>query len=553
MSEVFARPLPMLLLNNIRRPRFTLHPLWFSFIAAILLTVSLNAPFVQQLESKISGQYALQSSLVLLLFFLNWLLLVLFSFRITQKPVLLLLFLTGALSHYFISHFGIVIDKEMLQNAAETDIAEASAMLTSHLLWSVVMLMILPLLLCRWIQTPYPAARRYAGHWLLLVLSILIAIVGFATLNRAEFTTFFRNFQEVKQYALPISPLAASISWSKSYAAEQFPTAFLMQGQDATQPLLARTEKPRLIVLVLGETARSQQFSLNGYSRQTNPQLSSLPVISFSDVSACGTATAHSVPCMFSNMGREQYDEQIAKNSSNVLDILQYAAIQVSWLDNNSGCKGVCNRVNHRLLFEQQHPLCSDGQCHDDLLLEALEQELAQTVTGDRLIVLHQLGSHGPEYYKRSQANQKKFMPECRDKQLQNCTPSEVVNAYDNSIIATDALLAKVITRLQQQTDTVPAMLYLSDHGESLGENGVYLHGMPYWMAPKTQTQIPMIWWMSDPFANAQSLSASCLKQQSTKALSHDHLFHSLLGLFKVKTTLYQPAMDMLQPCQQNQ
>ena len=553
MSEVFTRPLPRLLLKHIRRPRFTLHPLWFSLVASFLLTVSLNGLFLQQVSLKITGQYGLQTSLFLLLFLLNWLLLVLFSFKFSQKPVLLLLFLTGAVSHYFISHFGIVIDKEMLQNAVETDIAEASAMLTSHLLWSVIILMILPLLMCRWIQTPYPAARRYAGQWLLLTISILIAIVGLATLNRAEFTTFFRNFKEVKQYALPISPLAASISWSKSYAAEMFPTAFLLQGQDAIQPFAARTEHPRLIVLVLGETARSQQFSLNGYARSTNPQLSTLPVISFSNVSACGTATAHSVPCMFSNMGREHYEEQIAKNSSNVLDILQYAAINVSWLDNNSGCKGVCNRVNHRLLFEQQHPLCVEGQCHDELLLEALEQELARPITGDRLIVLHQLGSHGPEYFKRSQNNQKKFLPECRDKQLQNCTQSEVVNAYDNSIIATDALLAKVIARLQQQTDTVPAMLYLSDHGESLGENGVYLHGMPYWMAPKTQTQIPMIWWMSEPFAKAQQLSGTCLKQQSASALSHDHLFHSLLGLFKVRTTLYQPTMDLMQPCQTQQ
>jgi lipid A ethanolaminephosphotransferase len=182
-------------------------------------------------------------------------------------------------------------------------------------------------------------------------------------------------------------------------------------------------------------------------------------------------------------------------------------------------------------------------------LLQALEQELAKPISGDRLIVLHQLGSHGPEYFKRSLPAQKQFKPECTDKQLQNCSQSNVVNAYDNSILATDQLLAAVIRRLAQQTDSVPAMLYLSDHGESLGENGVYLHGMPYWMAPATQTQVPMIWWMSDQFSMSQQLSKTCLPLQANKELSHDHLFHSLLGLFKVRTTLYRPELDFLRPC----
>ena len=551
MSEVVVRSLTLgTFTTAFNRPRLSMHPLLFAVLGALLLSLSLNWPFLNQLQAKIPGQFALQASLLGLLFLLNVLLVLLFSIKFTQKPALLMLFLLGAVSHYFISRFGIVIDRDMLQNAVETDIAEASAMLTPALLGSVSLQLIFPLLMCRWVQTPYPSALRFAKQWLLLLVLVLSSIVGLAALNRAEFTTFFRNFKEVKQYALPLSPLAATISWSKAFAAEQFPTPFLMQGQDATQPFAVRTEKPRLIVLVLGETARARQFSLNGYPRQTNPQLSQLPVVSFANVSSCGTATAHSVPCMFSNMGREHYEEKIAKNSSNVLDILQYAAINVSWLDNNSGCKGVCERVDTQLLFkQQQNPLCKEGQCHDDILLQALEQELATPKSGDRLIVLHQLGSHGPEYFKRSLPAQKQFLPECTDKQLQNCTQSSVVNAYDNSIVATDQLLAKIIRRLARQTDSAPAMLYLSDHGESLGENGVYLHGMPYWMAPATQTQVPMIWWMSEQYAAAQHLSKNCLGQQARQQLSHDHLFHSLLGLFKVRTELYRKELDLMQPC----
>lgn len=551
MSEVLVRPLTNgSYLRDFYRPRLSIHPLLFAVLGALLLSISLNLPFLHQLQAKIPGQDLLQVSLFGLLFLLNLLLVLLFSNKYSQKPALLLLFVFGAISHYFISRFGIVIDRDMLQNAVETDVAEASAMLTPAMLGSVSLLLVLPLLMCRWIQTPYPATLRYTKQWLLLLVIVLSSIVGLAAIHRAEFTTFFRNFKEVKQYALPLSPLAAALSWSKAFAAEQFPTPFIMQGQDATQPFAVRTEKPRLIVLVLGETARAAQFSLNGYPRQTNAELKKLPVVSFQNVSSCGTATAHSVPCMFSNMGRDHYEEKTAKNSSNVLDILQYAAINVSWLDNNSGCKGVCARVDTQLLFnQQQNPLCKEGQCHDAVLLQALEQELTKPVSGDRLIVLHQLGSHGPEYIKRSLPAQKQFMPECTDKQLQNCSQSDVVNAYDNSIIATDQLLAAVIKRLAQQTDSAPAMLYLSDHGESLGENGVYLHGMPYWMAPATQTQVPMIWWMSGQYSASQQLSATCLSQQANKALSHDHLFHSLLGMFKVRTTLYRPELDLMQPC----
>jgi lipid A ethanolaminephosphotransferase len=551
MSEVIVRSLTLgTFTTEFNRPRLSMHPLLFAVLGALLLSFSLNWPFFAQLQTKIPSQIGLQASLLGLLLLLNLLLVLLFSIKFTQKPALLVLFLLGAVSHYFISRFGIVIDRDMLQNVAETDIAEASAMLTPALLGSVSLQLVFPLLMCRWVHTPYPTALRFAKQWLLLMVIVLSSIIGLAAMNRAEFTTFFRNFKEVKQYALPMSPLAASISWSKAFAAEQFPTPFLMQGQDATQPFAVRTEKPRLIVLVLGETARAGQFALNGYPRQTNPELSQLPVVSFANVSSCGTATAHSVPCMFSNMGREHYEEKIAKNSSNVLDILQYAAINVSWLDNNSGCKGVCERVDTQLLFkQQQNPLCDAGQCHDEVLLQALEQELAKPKSGDRLIVLHQLGSHGPEYFKRSLPEQKQFMPECTDKQLQNCTQSSVVNAYDNSILATDQLLAAVIRRLAQQTDSATAMLYLSDHGESLGENGVYLHGMPYWMAPATQTQVPMIWWMSDQYAVSQQLSKSCLGQQAKQQLSHDHLFHSLLGLFKVRTELYRSELDLMQPC----
>lgn len=526
------------------------HPFWFALISALGMTLLLNGPFLAAVQAKVPAQYGLQLNLMAILFLLNLLLLVLFSFRRLQKPMALLLFAIGAFSYYFIDSFGIVIDKDMLQNAFETDPAEAQAVLTVSMVWQVLGLMLFPLLCSGLIKVRLLPRKEFLLHWIIALLLVLLSLFSLVASGYSELAPFFRNYKEVKHLALPFSPVSAAVSFSKQALKQQFPYEFIQLGQDAVQPLAARTATPRLIVLVLGETARTDHFQLNGYARATNPQLSHLPVYSFSDVSSCGTATAHSVPCMFSIMGRQNYDEAIAKNSSNVLDVLQHAGIDVSWLDNNSGCKGVCQRINTKLLFEQQHnPLCTEGQCLDTILLQALEQQLEKPLTSDRLIVLHQLGSHGPEYFKRSSVKDKAFLPECTDKQLQLCQNAEIVNAYDNSIVATDSLLAAVIHRLNRQHNNQTALLYLSDHGESLGENGIYLHGLPYWMAPKAQTQVPMLWWMSKAYAASQQLTSDCVAAKQHNSYSHDNLFHSLLGMFQIKTTVYQSGKDIFRPC----
>jgi lipid A ethanolaminephosphotransferase len=526
------------------------HPLWFAFISAIGLTLLLNGHFLQAVQAKVPGQYGLQLNLVAILFLLNLLLVVLFSFRRLQKTAVLVFFAIGAFSYYFIDSFGIVIDKEMLQNAVETDVAEAKGILTVSMIWQVFGMMLFPILCISLIKVRSLPAMQFFKHWLLALVLVVLSLGSLIASGFSELAPFFRNYKDVKHLALPFSPMSAAVSFSSDLIKQQFPTKFVQLGQDAVQPLAVKTDKPRLIVLVLGETARADHFQLNGYARPTNPKLSQLPVYSFKDVSSCGTATAHSVPCMFSNMGRENYKETIAKNSSNILDVLATAGINVNWLDNNSGCKGVCARVPTELVFEQQqNPLCTDGQCLDPILLEALDKQLQQPLTSDRLIVLHQMGSHGPEYYRRSAGSDKVFLPECTDKQIQLCAPSDIVNAYDNSIVATDSLLAGVIERLNKEQNYQTAMFYLSDHGESLGESGIYLHGLPYWMAPKAQTQVPMLWWMSDAYASSQQLTSECIAARQQNPYSHDNLFHSLLGMFKVSTDLYQSGKDIFHTC----
>jgi len=298
------------------------------------------------------------------------------------------------------------------------------------------------------------------------------------------------------------------------------------------------------VVLVVGETARAEEFSLNGYTRITNPQLSSRNVTTFTDVQACGTDTAESLPCMFFHLGKDHYSRNKAKQYENLLDVLQRAGVQILWRDNNSGSKGVGDRVKYEDMSNaKDEALCSGGECYDEILLKGLDKILDQN-SGELLVVLHQKGSHGPSYYKRSPKDFEKFVPECTKDNVQDCDLQSIINAYDNTIVYTDYVLSRLIDLLKTQKYAT-AMLYVSDHGESLGENNIYLHGLPYAIAPKQQTQIPMIFWASSSFLREKALDSALLAKHRSDHFSHDNLFHSLLGLFNVETALYRPELDL--------
>lgn len=539
-----------LVVPDIEHPARSWHPLLLMLVAAASMTLMLNGPFYTALQTNIPGQAGLQFTLIFLVFLLNLMLLLLIAHGRLLKPVVLLLFFAGSLSLYFNQAFGVLIDKDMLQNAIETDPAEARGLLSGGLVLHLLQWMLFPLLLVSLVRVQRLSRRMYWQHFLVACMLFIVTLTAVGATQYAELASFFRNFRAVKHLALPVSPVIAGVSLAAKSVKAQVPQEFHALASDATRQ--QSTGRPKLLVLVVGETARADHFQLNGYPRSTNPLLSKLPVVSFRQVSSCGTATAHSVPCMFSVMTRDNYDESTAKTSSNVLDILQATGVAASWFDNNSGCKGVCDRIPSEFLFQQPDPRCKDGQCLDDVLLDALARALKTKTDGDRIIVVHQLGSHGPEYFKRSSGADKVFMPECEDKQLQLCDRAEIINAYDNSIVATDRLLASIIAQLHQQEDYNAAMLYMSDHGESLGENGVYLHGLPYFMAPEQQTHIPLIWWMSSGYQAIAKLNTDCLAKSRNQSLSHDHLFHSLLGIFSVKTSLYQQSLDMFSGCRIN-
>jgi lipid A ethanolaminephosphotransferase len=313
---------------------------------------------------------------------------------------------------------------------------------------------------------------------------------------------------------------------------------------------MRQRQRPLVVVMVIGETARTANWGLSGYARQTTPRLAELGVVNFADVTSCGTNTEVSLPCMFAPVGRRHYDEDTIGGSESLLHVAARAGVDVHWLDNQLGCKGVCEGLPSETINSRSSPgLCENGRCLDEALLQGLDARLAQ-VRGTHLWVMHPLGNHGPSYFRRYPAAFARFQPECRDDDLRQCSVEAIINSYDNALLYTDHVLAGLIAKLrarEREVDTL--LLYVSDHGESLGEKGLFLHGVPYPIAPAEQIRVPMVMWASQGAAAAVGVSWDCLQRRAAEPAQHDHLFHTLLGLLDVGTALHEPRWDLTSGC----
>ena len=471
--------------------------------------------------------------------------------RWTARPLLTFVVVASAAAAYFMSAYSVLLDPPMIRNVIATDRREAGELIAWPLLGAVLAWSALPLafIWCvriehvRWIK----AFALRAGC---VAAALLVAVLAILPVSR-DFASLMRNQRELRYLITPgnfIYGLAASLgAGARDVRAAREPV-----GTDARVIHLAYAGRPRVFVIVVGETARAANFSLLGYARPTTPELAKLDVTAFRDVKSCGTSTEVSVPCMFSPFGREDYDERRIRNSEGLLDVLAHAGFAVKWVDNQSGCKGVCNGagVEYRKIDPRDgSPLCRSDECYDGVLVQQLESELAR-IQGDTVIVLHMMGNHGPAYFRRYPPAFRRFTPDCATAELRNCTREEVVNAYDNAILYTDYVLAGIVHTLGKHSPALDTgMLYVSDHGESLGEHGLYLHGLPYSIAPETQTHVPMVVWLAAGYAGPGEVDMDCLRRESGGSFSHDNLFHSVLGLLDVATAAYRPERDLFRPC----
>lgn len=438
--------------------------------------------------------------------------------------------------------YHIVVDDSMIRNTFQTNLNESMDLLTLKQVLYFIFLGVIPSYFIYKTDIEYRSLKLELISKIKTILLSLLVIISCVMIFSKYYTSFFREHK----------PLRYSINptyWI--YSIGKYINLTFSSGKIIVKPIgldakiTTKNKQHKIVIMVVGEAARADHFSLNGYGKDTNPLLEKDNVIDYTHFYSCGTSTAHSVPCMFSMFSRSDYSYKKGISNENVLDILKHTKdISILWRDNNSDSKGVALRTTYQdYKIPKNNTICIDGECRDEGMLVGLDKYIEEHKNKDILIVLHQRGNHGPAYYKRYPKSFEKFKPVCKTNQLEKCSKDEISNAYDNAILYTDYFLSKTINFLKKYDKTnQTAMIYMSDHGESLGEHGVYLHGLPYFMAPDAQRHIGALMW----FGNNMKVDISKIKQNRDKEYSQDNLFHTLLGIFNVQTSVYHKKMDIL-------
>lgn len=463
--------------------------------------------------------------------------------RVVIKPFLISFFIFSAMAAFVMDSYKIVIDESMFRNIFHTSTNEAFDLLSPQFFGYLIFLGIFPSIWIFRINIEFQSFKKEFLVRLTSIFSSALIILLLVFIFSKNYASYLREQKPLRYYTNPTYYI---------YSFGKFAGSMINEGQSKFQAIgLNARIRPmdvdrELLILVVGETARSDRFSLNGYSKKTNPLLEKENVISFTNMTSCGTSTAISVPCIFSNFGRNDFTNKKAISTGNLLDVLNNTKrVNILWRDNNSNSKGVADRLTYEDYKSAPTNTLCNPECRDIGMLKGLQNYIDSQKSGDILIVLHQMGNHGPAYYKRYPAEFEIFKPVCKTSELEKCTNEEISNAYDNAILYTDFFLSNVIELLKKNSkDFETGMFYVSDHGESLGENGVYLHGLPYFMAPDEQKRVASIMWFGGELA--QEIDYKKLRKRLTEPYTHDYVFHTLLGLMEVDTTLYKKDFDIL-------
>lgn len=464
----------------------------------------------------------------------------------TLKPISVLILLCNSACLYFMNSYQIQIDVYMLMNIFETNAKEVSDLISKGLLLYMFIFGILPSLLILTKIQIKQNENNYKKNLRLTLISFLLLFFEFSLFFSLPKSRNFimKNRRHIINYVTPANYIGNMARFlSIKIKGIFFSKNVIDISSDAEIKIESKNNKKNLVILVIGESARSQNFSLNGYKRNTNEFLESYDIMSFKNFYSCGTCTIHSIPCIFSHLDRKHFTILEGKKYENLLDILKKVDFDVKWRSNNGDCKGVCNRVN----YLSTNGLDING--YDESLVKNLIRESKNFTKHNNIIVINQRGSHDP-YYKRYPNEFRKFKPDCQ-RELNSCSIEEIMNAYDNSIYYSSYNLSRILDFLKKDlySDYNVLFLYVSDHGDALGEDGLWAHSMPYNKANYYVKKIPMLLWFSDSFGEEFRINKECLKDMTDKELSHDNIFHSILGVFRIKSKYYDENLDIFNRC----
>lgn len=542
------------MLKKLLTKQLQINFLIFSLIIALFFAYVLNFPFLLKIytnltktsEADLSFFSAVLITLPLLLYVI---LTLLTSYKYLQKPLSIILILLSAITSFSALSYNTIFDVDMLTNFIQTNVSEASSYFSIYALLYFIAFAILPCILIIRTKITYP--QGIVKRLIYRIASIFVALIItaiFIFIFYQDFAYIGRQDRTLQKSITPIDYIYASSKYiNQTYL--QKPTPPVILASDAK--IESKSSKPKLVFFILGETARAANYKFNGYSRNTNIYTELQNTINFKNVSSCGTATAQSVPCMFSDLSRSDFSLKKVENRDGLIDVLNKVGINNLWFENDSGCKGVCNKALTITTDPKDKEFCQNGTCFDQKLLKDSKDIIDKLQVADTFSVFHIIGSHGPKYYERYPKDFEKFTPTCQRADLQKCSTQEIINTYDNTILYTDFIVSEFINVLKNKTkDFNTILIYISDHGESLGENGLFLHGTPYAVAPNEQTKVPMQMYLDDASAIDLGIDKQCLiDKANNEKLSHNNIYHSIVGLFDIKTKDYDANLDIFKSC----
>ncbi|MCB1583723.1 MAG: phosphoethanolamine--lipid A transferase EptA [Marinicella sp.] len=498
------------------------------YLVGLFNLVVFNFPVLAYIVNQSSDFWPVGFKLLLLisalLFSLTFILFALLAIihRMILKISIILIFIANSIALYFMSTYQVILDKSMMGNIINTRMSEAGELFTVSLLFYVIVLGVLPALILLKLRINKCSFLGYVKHSLMHL--IVTAIVAY--LFSSTWLWIDEHAKKLGGKILPWSYIANTARFIKEQNKKNIEYKEL-------PPIEVISEAKQFVVLVIGETARSHNFSLYGYQRNTNPRLSMLPIIPLDNATSCSTYTTASLECI---LAHEEETSIWGEQFEPLPTYLSRQGVNVTWITNNWGEPKIT--VNSYIEAQELRDGCTHNECeYDGVLLDGIKTSMAEMVNDKVFVVLHQKGSHGPLYSQRYPQKFTNFQPECNSVDLTACSDEELVNSYDNSILYTDHFLAELINILENIKDYESTLIYISDHGESLGEGGVYLHGTPKSMAPEYQYQIPFLVWSS----TKKTLNSTI------KNYTQANVFHTVLGALGLSSEVYKDQMDVYQ------
>lgn len=472
------------------------------------------------------------------------------GFRSLLRPWLSLLVLLSGAGAILLRQYGIEFSPSIFETLLTTNPDETRSFVSKELVALWLAYTLIPLGALLWFK-PFggwelslrsrPSGRVFAEVFVsaLLVVGVL---QGTRQWNLPEASRAQKK--EVNRFALPLGILVQGVDfWRDRSNYEMIPLKDRVRVEELGGFVAQQGKtpaQPHWVVLIIGESQRGDHLSINGYGRPTTPQMDQIPhVVTYTDVTSCSARTVFSVSCLLSHRGIEKFDLPVRETSLvSVMKSLGYETYFVS----QHLKKGLqnCMEADHCLMgsdLQRVTPQSGAGET-DFRLLDYWDQTFsaAQSVQKNRFVILHAMGSHF-NYHERfpREGWTPPFTPYCQDP-IYRCKTDELINAYDNSLAYFDEFFMALVKRLSGQR---AMLLFTSDHGESLGEGGVFTHGKPNFLAPKEQRHVPLVFWASDLLVQEQRLQSEFKRRVRSEPMTHDAVFQSILGCLGVRSSLF--------------